>query len=83
MNPMDDRAGQDRRNRKTRDRAFIVLLLGVVLLMPPLAGIFQIEARIFGLPATLVYLFIIWAGLILATAVLARALMRSDTPPES
>ncbi|MEM7058351.1 MAG: hypothetical protein AAF557_12230 [Pseudomonadota bacterium] len=80
---MDDRAGQDRKNRKTRDRAFIVLIMGIVLLMPPLAGIFQIDARILGLPATLVYLFLVWAGLILATSMLARALMRSDTPPES
>ena len=80
---MDDRAGQDRIHRKTRDRAFIVLLLGIVLLMPPIAGIFEIEALVFGLPATLIYLFVVWAGLIIATAILARALMRSDTPPET
>lgn len=80
---MTDRVGEDRRNRKTRDRAFIVLLLGIVLLMPPLAGIFQIDARIYGIPATLLYLFVVWACLIIATAVLARALMNSDTPPET
>lgn len=80
---MDDRAGQDRKHRKTRDRAFVVLLLGIVLLMPPVAEIFEIEARILGLPTTLIYLFVVWAGLILATAILARALMRDDTPPET
>ena len=80
---MDDRAGQDRRNRKTRDRALIVLLIGIILLMPPFAGVFQVDARIFGLPATLMYLFVVWAGLILATLVLARALMRSEEPPET
>ena len=80
---MDDRAGQDRKTRKTRDRAFVILMLGIVLLMPPVAGIFEIEARVFGLPATLLYLFAVWAGLILAAAVLARSLVRSDTPPET
>ena len=79
---MDDRADQDRRHRKTRDRALIVLLLGLVLVMPPIAGIFEIEARVFGIPATLLYLFVVWAGLIVATSVLARSLLRSDTTPE-
>lgn len=79
---MDDRAGQDRKNRKTRDRAFIVLLLGLVLLMPPIADIFHIEARVLGLPVTLLYLFIVWASLIIATAILARSLMNGEKPPE-
>ena len=75
---MDDRAGQDRKRRKTRDRAMIVLLLGLVLLMPPVAGIFELESRVLGLPATLLYLFAVWAGLIALTAVLSRALQSDD-----
>ena len=46
--------------------------------MPPLAGIFEIEARIFGLPATLLYLFVVWAVLIVGTALLSRRLGRGD-----
>ena len=79
---MDDRAGQDRRNRKTRDRALIVLLIGIALLMPPMAGIFHLDTKILGLPATLVYLFSVWAGLIIATAILSRALRKANDQQE-
>ena len=44
---MNDRAGAYRRNRKARDRAQVLVLVGVVLLMPPVAGIFQIDAKLF------------------------------------
>ena len=75
---MDDRAGQDRKRRKTRDRAMIVLLIGIVLLMPPVAGIFELETRILGLPATLLYLFVVWACLIASTAALSRTLQSGE-----
>ncbi|MEM7508358.1 MAG: hypothetical protein AAF415_16620 [Pseudomonadota bacterium] len=75
-----DRAGQESQPRKTRDRAAILLLLGVVLLMPPAAAIFNLDARIGGLPLTLVYLFAVWAGLIVLTALLSRQLGAIDRP---
>ena len=63
-----------RRARKIRDRALILPLIGLALLMPPIALIFQSEAKLFGLPVTLIYVFGVWAGLILAARLQARAL---------
>ena len=75
---MNDRASRNRSHRRTRDRAFILLIIGLGLLMPPVAGIFHLDAKILGVPVTLVYLFVVWAGLIVGTAVLARPLSRSS-----
>ena len=75
---MDDRAEQHRRRRKTRDRSLVLLLCGILLLMPPLASAFHVDGRVLGLPATLVYLFVVWALLILAAARLAPRLDQGD-----
>jgi len=80
---MDDRAEQNRRNRKTRDRALILLLLGIALLTPPLAGIAEIDAKIGGVPVTLIYLFVVWALLIAGARYLAGSLRAgADDPPD-
>ncbi|MEM9139319.1 MAG: hypothetical protein AAGB15_05770 [Pseudomonadota bacterium] len=78
---MDDRAAEDRRNRRTRDRSLVLLVIGLVLLMPPVAGIFHIDARVFGVPATLLYLFAVWALLIVIARSLAGALAAPTDPP--
>ena len=75
---MDDRAKQHRQRHRSHDRATILLIIGVLLLMPPLAGIFNLESRIAGIPLTLVYLFSVWAVLIVGTALLSRRLGRGD-----
>ena len=49
-----------------------------MLLLPPLAGIFQSEAKLFGIPVTLLYLFAIWLALIVGTAWLSQALTRGE-----
>jgi len=69
-----DRAEHARAHRKTRDRAMILLLAGVLLLLPPMAGIFQIDQRVAGIPATYLYLFAVWGVLILGAALLAPRL---------
>ena len=76
---MNDRATEHRRHQRTRDRAKVLLILGTVRLMPPLAAVFDIEAKIAGIPATLAYLFGVWALLIIGTASLTRSLGREDT----
>ena len=72
-------------HRRVRDRALVLLILGAVLLMPPGAQIFQIEAKIGGIPVGLAVLFLIWAGLILGARASAAALTAKpsaeDTPP--
>ena len=64
-------------DRKTRDRAVVLLLVGCLLLTPPLAGIFQIDTRIMGIPFTGFYLFTVWGALIAGAAVLSRRMQKS------
>jgi hypothetical protein len=82
----NDRADQPLRHRKARDRALILPLAGLVLLIPPVAGVFHIDAKIAGVPFTLVYLFAVWALLIAGAAALSRRLRdggEPGTPPEA
>ncbi|MEM7212854.1 MAG: hypothetical protein AAF479_13340, partial [Pseudomonadota bacterium] len=51
---------------------------GVLLLVSPMAGIFSLDMKIGGIPFTLIYLFSVWAGLILAARSLARQLEVTD-----
>ena len=73
-----DRADLQLRRRKARDRSLVLLLIGIVMLLPPGAALFQLDARLFGTPFTLVYVFFVWGGLILGAAILARRLQDSD-----
>jgi hypothetical protein len=61
-------------DRKISDRALILPLIGSLLLLPPLAGLFQLDIRVLGIPFTALYLFAVWATLIAAAAALARRL---------
>lgn len=74
---MTDRVAHGR-DAKTKDRAAVLLIAGILLSLPPLARIFEIEAKILGLPVTLIYLFAVWAGLIVSARLLARGLIRQD-----
>lgn len=82
MSPMRRRADQPLRYRKARDRALVLPLVGALLLTPPVAGIFEIEAKIGGVPFLLVYLFAVWAALIAGAAALARRLREADAAGE-
>ena len=53
-------------------------IVGALLLLPPLAGIFQLDMRIAGVPVTAVYLFGVWAILIIAAYALSRALQNAE-----
>ena len=73
-------------DRKIGDRALILPLVGCVLLIPPLAGIFQIDLRVLGIPFTAFYLFFVWGALIVGAACLSRQIQRSaawDTPQDT
>ena len=59
-------------DRKTNDRGLVLLLVGCLLLTPPLAGIFQIDVRVLGIPFTGFYLFAVWGALIVGAALLSR-----------
>ncbi|MEM9778300.1 MAG: hypothetical protein AAF813_00170 [Pseudomonadota bacterium] len=67
--------------RKREDAAFVLPLLGVVLLASPLLNVFIGLKTVFGLPAIYAYVFLVWAGLTLLTRTLARRLA-PDVPPD-
>ena len=75
-------------HRKSRDRALILLLAGLILVTPPVGEIFHLDLKLAGVPFTLIYLFVVWAALILGTALLSRRLnsepeaVPDETPPE-
>lgn len=65
--------------RRTRDKARVLLIIGTVLLLPPMVSISLLDTKIAGIPLTLIYLFAVWALLIAGTAMLTRALAK-DAP---
>ncbi|MGB5329802.1 MAG: hypothetical protein WBO58_16415 [Gammaproteobacteria bacterium] len=82
----NDSDDQPLSERKINDRSMILLLVGCLLLTPPLAGIFQLDTRILGIPFTGFYLFAVWAGLIAGAAALSRRIQRSadwDNPEDT
>lgn len=80
---MKDRADLQLSRRETRDRSMVLLVAGAVLLMPPVAGIFLLDAMIFGIPIVILYIFAVWLALIVGAAFLAKPLGRMDYRPQS
>lgn len=68
------RTDQPLRYRKARDRALILPVIGAILLLPPVARIFELDVRIGGVPLLAVYVFAVWAALIVGAAALSRRL---------
>jgi hypothetical protein len=63
-------------DRKLISAALFLTLLGSLMLLPPLANVFQLQRRFFGVPAELIYLFACWVALIAAAYWLSRKLPR-------
>lgn len=70
--------------RKLESAALFLTLMGAMLIMPPLALVFQIERRLFGIPFEVIYLFLVWAVLVAGAFWLGRHLPREPEadPPE-
>lgn len=81
--PVSGRTAPHLRHRRIRDQSLVLLIAGVVLFMPPAADIFRLDGHIAGVPATLAYLFVVWAGLIAGALILSRRLRESDDPTRS
>ena len=62
--------------RKLESAALFLTILGVLLILPPLAVLFQFERRLLGIPLEVIYLFVCWLGLIVAAFWLGRRLPR-------
>ena len=59
---------------KTHHLALLLPLSGLFLLMPPAILAFNLPVALFGVPMIVVYLFAVWALLIIGAVVLARRL---------
>jgi hypothetical protein len=60
--------------RKLESAALFFTLFAAMLLLPPLVLLFNIPARLFGLPAEMIYLFVVWLALVAGTAWFSRRL---------
>jgi hypothetical protein len=63
-------------DRKLISGALFLTLLGSLVLLPPLASVFQIQRRFFGVPTELIYLFACWIALIATAYWLSKRLPR-------
>jgi len=63
-------------DRKLVSAALFVTVLGTLFLLTPLANVFQLQRRFFGVPAEMIYLFACWLALVLAALWLSRRLPR-------
>lgn len=50
---------------KFRDAAFLLPMAGFFLLLPPVIDLFTAEARLFGIPLIVAYIFGLWSALII------------------
>lgn len=60
------------RQRKMRDIAWLLPLLGIFLFLTPLPYIFTGPQTAFGMPLIFVFLYGVWAALIIASRAVAR-----------
>jgi len=72
-----------RGSARARDAAAVLPLLGLFLLMPPVITLFVAAVNVGGVPLIVVYVFGVWASLIVCAGLLARRLARPDpgAPP--
>lgn len=64
---------------RVQNLAVLLPLLGVFLLMPPFVTLFASEARPWGVPLVVAYVFGVWVVLLAAAALLSRVLVPADS----
>jgi hypothetical protein len=74
--------------RKLESAALFLTIAGALLIMPPLALVFQVHRRFLGIPIEVIYLFLAWAALIAGAWWLGKRLpsdsatLQDRKPPE-
>ena len=68
---------------RTRDAATALPFLAAVLLLPPVILVFARPAAPWGVPLIVLYVFVVWSAVILASFLLARRLKRAPRSPAS
>jgi len=66
--------------QRLREGALVLPVIGFFLLTPPFINVFSIESTLFGIPAIVIYIFVVWSGLIIVSRVLANKLMSESSP---
>lgn len=66
---------------RASDAAAVLPLFGLFLLLPPVITLFAVGIDLGGIPLIAVYVFGIWAALILCAGLLARRLNPGRTAP--
>jgi uncharacterized membrane protein len=64
--------------RKLIAAALFFTLFGVIALLPPLVLLFRFDARIGGVPVETVYVFVLWAILVIGARWFSRVLPDED-----
>lgn len=59
-------------NARTREIVLLLTAFGTWLLLPPMLSVMSGTSAMFGVPGVIVYLFVVWLGLIGITALIAR-----------
>ena len=67
--------------RKLESAALFLTIAGALLIMPPLAVVFQVQRRILGVPSEVIYLFLVWAALIVGAWWLGKRLPSEPVQP--
>lgn len=65
-------------HRKVRDQSIALVIVGTVLLIPPVAAISLIDGNVGGIPFPLLYVFVVWILLIAGAAAISRTLQSGD-----
>ena len=65
------------------DRAFVLPVVAFLLLTPPILGIFNAPALVFGIPLLHVYCFAVWLGAIACGGWLASRMVAEGEEPDS
>ncbi|HEV7276012.1 MAG TPA: hypothetical protein VGN80_06975 [Devosiaceae bacterium] len=71
--------------RKLESAALFLTIFGAMLIMPPLVLLFNATTRVFGVPTEVIYLFVVWLALIVATRWFSQRLPQevpADEKPE-
>ncbi|HTN67393.1 MAG TPA: hypothetical protein VL051_14555, partial [Burkholderiaceae bacterium] len=66
---------------RASDAAVVLPLLGLFLLMPPIITLFASQLDLGGIPLIAIYVFGVWAALIVCAALLAQRLDPGQAAP--
>jgi hypothetical protein len=80
---MTDRPLEPRSTSNHSERAFVLMVVTLILLTPPVLLIFDTPVTIAGVPLLHFYSFAVWLAAIVAGRSLAGRMKEQDLPPES